>query len=115
MPGFLLHVGAVTQCPHQGAGTTSPVQSRVLVSSQPVATAANQYLVAGCAFTVPGPKPQPCASIVWQSLATRVLVMGQPALVQASPGSGLGICQSAEQIPQGPPLVSSIQLRVQGV
>jgi hypothetical protein len=115
MPGLFMHVIAVTQCPHQAPGTTSPTQSRVLVSSQPVATGTNLYLVTGCPFTVPGPKPQPCVTIRWQSLATRILVMGQPALLQAAPGVGLGICQSAEQIPQGPPSVSGIQMRVRGI
>jgi hypothetical protein len=42
----------------------------------------------------------------------RVLVMGQPAMLLPSPGVGPGICQSAEQIPQGPPVVSAVQPRV---
>jgi hypothetical protein len=114
MPGFLMHSTAVTQCSHQGPATMMPTQSRVFVSLSPVATSADQYLVTGCPFTVPGPKPQPCVVITWQSFTTRVSVMGRPVLVQAAPGAGLGVCKSAEQAPQGPPFVSGIQSRVQG-
>jgi hypothetical protein len=40
------------------------------------------------------------------------LINGQPAMVVAAPGTGPGLCQSAEQIPQGPPIVSAVQTRV---
>jgi hypothetical protein len=112
MPGFILHTGAVVQCTHGIPSQIPPVQPRVLVSGQPVATMASQIVVAGCPFTIPGPKPQPCVTIRWVMPATRVLVMGQPALVQPGPGVGAGICQSAEQIPNGPPKVTALQPRV---
>jgi uncharacterized Zn-binding protein involved in type VI secretion len=110
MPGFLLHVGATAICPHGGQVTIIPASPRVLVSGQPVATLADTTLVAGCAFTVPGPKPQPCVKVQWIAGAVRVLVGGQPALLQTSPG----LCLSAEQIPQGPPTVVAGQIRVKG-
>jgi hypothetical protein len=112
MPGFLLHVGAVMQCFHQAPATTSPSQTRVLVSGQPVATSSNQITVTGCPFTVPGPKPQPCVTVRWTLTSTRVLIGGLPAILQPNPGTGPGICLSAEQIPQGAPTVSSLQTRV---
>jgi hypothetical protein len=119
MPGLLLHVGAVMQCFHQAPVTTAPTQPRVLVSGQPVATALNQLLVTpgACPFTIPGtpPKPQPCVRVQWQMLSTRVLVNGQPVLLQAGPGVGAGVCLSVEQIPQGPPTVTAIQLRVTAI
>jgi hypothetical protein len=111
MPGFLLHVGASAICPHGGQVTIIPSSPRVLVSGQPVATFADTTLVAGCAFTVPGPKPQPCIKVQWLVPAARVMVNGQPALLQTSPG----LCQSAEQIPQGPPTVIAGQVRVRGM
>jgi hypothetical protein len=40
--------------------------------------------------------------------ATRVLANGKPVMLQTS----AGICQSAEQIPQGAPIVSVVQPRV---
>ncbi|TCV86745.1 hypothetical protein EDC63_106106 [Sulfurirhabdus autotrophica] len=95
---------------------TAPVQPRVLVSGQPVAIATNIINVGpGCPFQIPvgvGTKPQPCITVKWVNLSSRVAVMGQPVLLQVSPGPGAGVCQSAEQIPQGPPVVSAVQPRV---
>lgn len=111
MPGFLLHVGASAICPHGGQITIIPSSPRVLVSGQPVATFPDTTLVAGCAFTIPGPKPQPCIKVQWLVPAARVMVNHQPALLQTSQG----LCLSAEQIPQGPPNVIAGQVRVKGM
>lgn len=110
MPGPLLHVGAVGTCPH-AAGQMSIISSnaRVLVSGQPVATTADQGMIAGCPFMV-GNKPQPCVTVRWLAPATRVLVNGQPALTQPGPH----LCLSADQIPAGPPIISVNQPRVIG-
>jgi uncharacterized Zn-binding protein involved in type VI secretion len=112
MPGLLLHVGASMQCTHQAPSTIVASQARVLVNGQPAATSADLITVAGCPFTVPGPKPQPCVTVRWVMTSSRVLIGGMPALLQPGPGSGSGICQSPEQIPQGPPAVASLQLKV---
>lgn len=111
MPGFMLHVGAVIQCTHAAPVSTAPSQPRVVVSGQPVATSSNILLVVGCPFQLPS-KPSPCVKVQWLSLSTRVLVAGQPVLLQVSPGPGAGLCQSPEQAPQGPPMVASMQARV---
>lgn len=117
MPGFLLHVNVGMQCFHAAPVNTAPTQPRVLVSGQPVATASNQLLVTGCPFTLPTtpPKPQPCVRVQWTMMSTRFLVNGQPVLLQVAPGPGAGVCQSAEQIPQGLPVVSVMQSRVIGI
>jgi hypothetical protein len=110
MPGPLLHVGAQAICPHAaGQITAIPASPRVLVSGQPVVTVADQFLIAGCPFTV-GTKPQPCMSVRWLVPAARVLVNGSPALLQTS----VGLCVSADQIPAGPPTVVAVQPRVIG-
>lgn len=111
MPGFLYHVGASAICPHGGQVNTVSSNVRVMVSGQPVATFADTSLVAGCVFTLPNGKPQPCVKVQWLTPAARVMVGGQPALLQTSPG----LCQSAEQIPQGPPTVIAGQIRVRGM
>jgi uncharacterized Zn-binding protein involved in type VI secretion len=111
MPGTLYHVGATAICPHAGQVTVIPSSPRVLVSGQPVATLGDQYLVAGCAFTVPPGKPQPCVRVQWLVPATRVLVNGQPAILQTS----TGLCLSPEQIPNGPPTVVLTQPRVMAI
>ena len=106
MPGPLYHVGAQAMCPHGGQVNTISSNSRVLVSGQPIATISDTYLVAGCAFMA-GTKPQPCVKVQWLVPATRVLVGGQPPILQTS----TGLCLSAEQIPGGPPSVTSTQTK----
>ena len=107
MPGFLYHVGAPTQCPHGGQGTTVSSNVRVKVSGQPVATIADTTMIAGCPF-VTGGNPQPCTTVQWLAPAVRVRVMQQPALLQTSPA----LCLFGA-IPQGAPIVSG-QTRVRG-
>lgn len=111
MPGLLFHFGASAICPHGGQVSTISTNTRVMVSGQPVATFGDTYLIAGCAFTVPPGKPQPCIKVQWLVPATRVLVNGQPVILQTS----AGICQSPEQIPQGPPVIVATQTRVSGI
>ncbi len=110
MPGFLYAVGASATCPHGGQVQFQPTNTKVLANGVPVATMADIFVVAGCAFTVPPGKPQPCVKVLWTVPAARVLINGQPAILQTS----TGLCQSAEQIPQGPPLVSATQTKVLG-
>ena len=105
-----MHVGAAAICPHGGQVSVISTNARVLAGGQPVATFGDTYLVAGCAFTVPPAKPQPCIKVQWLVPATRVLVNSQPAILQDS----TGLCQSPEQIPQGPPTVILTQVRVRG-
>jgi hypothetical protein len=113
MPGFLLHTGAAMQCTHAALVAIPPAQPRVLVSGMPVATLAAKITVApGCPFTIPGPKPQPCMTVTWMLPAARVKVVGVPALLQPGPGVGIGLCLSAEQLPNGQPFVSFVQARV---
>lgn len=113
MGAFLFHVGATAVCPHAGQVTVVPSNTRVTVSGQPVATLGDTYTVGGCPFQVPigtGTKPQPCVTLQWLVPATRVTIGGQPAILQSSSG----LCQSAEQIPGGPPNVVVTQVRASG-
>lgn len=107
----LLHVGATMLCSHAGQASIIPSQVRVRVSGQIVAVQSDLTTVAGCPFTVPGPKPQPCVTVRWIAAATRVRANGQPVLLQNSSG----LCQSAEQAPQGAPNIVVTQMRVRGV
>jgi hypothetical protein len=108
MPGAVVHVSAVATCPHGGPLAVVSSNARVLVSGMQVATVTDTFTIAGCVFTVPPGKPQPCVTARFPVAAVRVKVLGQPVVLQTS----VGICQSAEQIPQGPPLFSSTQIRV---
>jgi hypothetical protein len=109
----LLHVGATVLCPHGSQATIVASNARVMVGGQPVAVQSDTTTVAGCPFQVPaGPstKPQPCVTVKWLVPATRITIGGQPALLQSSSS----LCQSAEQIPQGPANVAMTQIRVTG-
>jgi len=115
MPGYLLHTNATAQCAHFAAVNIAPGQTRVQASDRFVATSNSALNVVGvCPFQVPvpgGTKPQPCITVRWSMVSTRVLADGKAVLLQPSLGTGPGICLSAEQIPQGPPMVSAMQLR----
>lgn len=110
MPGFLFHTGASAICTHGGPVQVVSTNARVLVSGMPVATLGDQFLVAGCVFNVSG-APSPCIKVQWLVPAARVLVNGQPAILQTSPG----LCQNAAQAPQGAPVVLTTQIRVGGM
>jgi hypothetical protein len=113
MPGFFMHVGATAICTHGGQVSVISSNLRVRVSGQPVATFTDTYTVAGCPFQIPfgvGTKPQPCVLVKWVTPSVRVRVGGQPVILQSS----TGLCQSVEQIPQGPPSVVVTQMRVRG-
>lgn len=112
MPGLLVHIGAITNCTHAGPVTANPNGlPHVFVNiTQAVLSIKDLHKVAGCPFQLPtpaGPKPQPCV-LVRLEPATRVFINGAPAAI-LTPAA---ICQSIEQIPQGPPISSPIQKRV---
>ncbi len=111
MPGLLLHVQQLKKCPHGAEITTTTSNTRVLMNGLAVATISDISTIAGCPFTVPTNKPQPCVKVLWTVPATRVFVNGQPALLATS----VAICQTVEQIPQGPPVRNTLQQKVSGI
>jgi hypothetical protein len=110
MSGYLLHVNATVNCTHGGKASIASTNQRVKVSGMAVATVSDITTVVGCSFQA-GPKPQPCVKVQWTTPATRVKVNGQFVLLSTSSG----LCQSAEQIPQGKPMVTTTQIRVKGI
>jgi hypothetical protein len=108
MPGPVLHTGAIATCPHGGMLSIVVASPRVMVNGMPAAVLTDQGLVAGCVFTVPPAKPQPCVTTRWIAGATRVVANGVPLLINPC----VAICQSAEQIPGGPPIITGSQTRV---
>jgi hypothetical protein len=109
MSGTLLHVNATVTCPHGAPATVLPAQSRVLLNGQPASAIADLHTVTGCPFNISG-KPQPCVTIRWVVPSTRIRINGSPAVLQSS----VGLCQSPEQVPQGPPNITVVQQRVVG-
>ncbi|HMQ64781.1 MAG TPA: hypothetical protein PJ992_00705 [Arachnia sp.] len=115
MPGSLVHVGASVLCQHGAGAMPTTSNTKVFVNGLAVLTAADVTTVLpGCPFAA-GTKLQPCATIRWPAAAaTKVLIGGRPAVVRVT-GSGPGLCQSADQIPQGLPTVTAVQQRIIGV
>jgi hypothetical protein len=105
MAGTLFHVGAVALCPHGAPVNTVSTNARVLVSGMPVATMADQYLIAGCPFAG---STGPCVRVQWLVPALRVLVNGVPPIINTS----VGLSLAATQAPLGPPVVVATQPRV---
>jgi hypothetical protein len=83
-----------------------PSQNRVKTNGQPVLLMSDTTLVTGCAFTVAS-KPQPCVTVKWSAAATRVTVAGTAPILSTS----IGICQSAEGVPQGTVLIAGVQTK----
>lgn len=95
MPGPILHVGALVQCPHAGQATPVTPSPRVTVVGQPITTLSSPYAIAGCANPSPAP---PCVSAQWTMGATRVTSMGQPVLILGG---------QATTVPNGVPLIAT--------
>jgi hypothetical protein len=89
--------------------TEVPSAPRVLLGGMPVATIADQYLIAGCLLNVAS-VPHPCVRVQWLVPAVRVKASLSPVVLQTS----VGLCLAADQAPQGPPVVSATQPRVIG-
>jgi hypothetical protein len=87
MPGPVVHLGATVHCMHGGQAMPTAPNPRVLVSGQPVSTLAAPYLVTGCPFVPPGGNG-PCVTAQWVVGSTRVLVAGQPLVLQ----TGQAVC-----------------------
>jgi hypothetical protein len=105
MPGPLLQLGATVVCLHSGQGVPNAPDPRVTLSGQPAVTIASPYTIVGCPF--PPIFGGPCATGVFLTPATRVLIDGSPALLLSSQG----ICA-----PTGVPLIAmSAQPRVIGM
>src|ERR1700752_2798148 len=107
MPGTVLHLPARGSCPHAtGQMTLVTTNTRVMVGGQPAATTVDTATIAGCVFNVNG-KPQQCASVQWTP-AARVKINGMPVVLNPGPH----VCQSADQVPNGPLVVTYCQSRV---
>ncbi|MBM9594978.1 hypothetical protein [Roseitranquillus sediminis] len=110
----IINTAATVMCPHGGTVSLSTSQSSVKADGSPVCLETDIHTVSGCPFQVPipaGTKPQPCVTVRWTAAATQTTVNGIGVLLQSS----VGLCYSAEQIPQGPATVSYTQQQAKGL
>lgn len=80
-----LPIHATLLCPHGGHVSCVPRQ----ITSPQVMMAEDTYIISGCPFHM-GARPSPCITIRWLSPVTGPLTR-----------ESIGLCLSAEQIPQG--------------
>ena len=100
MPAPLLTMAATVMCPHGGRAVFIPTNSKLLLGGQPALTSADITTIVGCPFVVVL-KPQPCVMVRWMPGPNMLKADGVEILTMAS----IGLCFSAEQIPQGPAII----------
>ena len=94
-------------CPHGGQVQAVPSQTHLMLGGQPALLVNDLMVIVGCPFTV-GTKYQPCITVEWSAPATRAQANGQAVLLQTS----VGLCKSAENVPQGTVLMTGVQTKV---
>lgn len=101
-------MASLAQCPHGVPATLVTATAKVLFVGAPPLVAGDKGMVAGCPFTVPPSKPQPCATAVLTLMATKVLAEGKPVVLM-NPADH---CLSADQLPGGPVMWTQVQTKV---
>jgi hypothetical protein len=104
---------STVQCPHGGTVSLTTLNAVCQIDGGYALLLTDVHSVAGCPFQKPtpgGPVPSPCIMVRWTSGATQVKVNQAAVLLQTSSG----LCYSAEQIPQGPPLITQVQQKAKG-
>lgn len=107
MPGYILTTASQVKCTHGGTATLTTANATVKIDGAPALLETDVHPVAGCPFTVPGPKPQPCVRIEWTAGAATCKCNGTKVLVQSS----VGKCISAEGATQGLAIVAQTQTK----
>ncbi len=107
MANFLT-TSSVLMCPHGGSVQIIGTNMRAK-ASDPLATASDTFIVAGCPFVI-GTAPHPCVKVQWIVSSSRCKAGGNPLLTQQS----VGMCVAGDQAPQGTVQVVSTQSKVSG-
>jgi hypothetical protein len=110
MPGYFLTTSSQVTCTHGGSATLTTSNTKVKVDNAPALLETDVHAVAGCSFTLPGPKPSPCIRIEWTAAATLCKNDGTGLLVRSS----VGKCISAEGATQGLAMITQTQTKARG-
>ena len=111
MPGYVLTTMSQVMCTHGGTAVLTTANTMSKVDNAPVLLETDIHSVAGCPFTLPSGKPQPCIRIEWTMGATMCKSDGTPVLVQSS----VGKCISAEGAIQGVALIAQTQTKANAI
>jgi hypothetical protein len=109
MPGYILTTSSQVMCTHGGTASLITSNTKLKVDNSPALLESDVLPVAGCPFTLPGPKPSPCIRIEWTAGATQCKCDGTPVLIQSS----VGKCISAEGATQGLAIIAMTQTKAQ--
>lgn len=96
-------------CTHGASAVLFTSNTGVNVDNAPALLETDIHPVAGCPFTLPGPKPSPCVRIEWTAGAEMCKANGTKVLVQSS----IGKCMSAEGAMQGIAIIAQTQMKTQ--
>ena len=107
MPGFILTTGSQIKCMHGGTAILTTSNTKMMVDNMLALLETDVHSVAGCPFTLPGPKPSPCIRIEWTLGAMMCKCDGTKVLIQTS----VGKCISAEGATQGVALIVQTQMK----
>lgn len=99
--------GTIATCPHAIPVTIPASGAKLLIAGTHAALMGDKGTIAGCPFTTPEPKPQPCVVAEFTKAASKVMSGGTPVLL-VNPGD---LCKSGA-IPNGPVIWSQPQTKV---
>jgi hypothetical protein len=97
-------------CTHGGKAILTTSNTKVKIENAAALLETDVHTVAGCSFTLPGPKPSPCIRIEWTAGAMLCKNDGTKLLLQSS----VGKCLSAEGAMQGLAMTTQTQTKVRG-
>lgn len=106
MPGAILTVASTILCMHGGSVILATSNTKLLIDNVPALVESDVHSVAGCPFTLPGPKPSPCVRVEWSGGA-QATTGGAKVLVMSS----IGKCISAEGATQGVAMIVNTQMK----
>src|SRR5262245_30223260 len=105
MPGYFLTTSSQIKCTHGGTATLTTSNTMVKFDGALALLETDIHPVAGCSFTVPPSKPQPCVRIEWSAGAVMCKSNGTAVLIQSS----VGKCISGEGATQGIAMIIQTQ------
>lgn len=106
MPGAILTIASTIMCMHGGSVILSTSNAKLMIDGVPALVESDVHPVAGCPFTLPGPKYSPCVRVEWTGGA-QATAGGAKVLVMSS----IGKCISAEGATQGVAIIVNTQMK----
>ena len=109
MGANVLDRGCTITCPHGGSVTVVPGNTVLKAGGNFMLLLTDTMTITGCSFMI-GNTPSPCTTIDWKNEAKKVKINGTHVLLETS----MGICNSAQNAPQGTAVITGVQKKVKG-